>query len=174
MSRSLIDKELLGKLQKHFRKANDVYLTCMDRDGNMLTTSQATEEEEQYIRQFFSYADIKRLVETARMSQVETIVEETLEQPYVKLCGVVNRVQDSITLIWVVIAVIEELMPEDVEIPEYVARTSDNRFYRSVAFLETLSRHVLMIKEQELQAKEVLEQAMETDAKLKEQLHLPR
>ena len=170
MSRSLIDRELLGKLQKHFRKANDVYLTCMDRDGNMLTTSQATQEEEQYIRQFFSHADIKRLLDSARMSQVETIVEESLEQPYVKLCGVVNRVQDSITLIWIVIAVIEEYVPEGVEIPEYVARTSDNRFYRSVAFLEALSRHVLMIKEQELQAKEVLEQAMEMDAKLKEQL----
>ena len=170
MSRSLIDKELLGKLQKHFRKANDVYLTCMDRDGNMLTFSQASEEETNYISQFVSREDINRLLNTARMSQVETIVEETLEQPFIKLCGVVNRVQDSITLIWVVIAVIEELLPEGSDIPSVLACTSDNRFYRSVAFLEALSRHVLMIKEQELQARDILEQAMETDAKLKEQL----
>lgn len=170
MSTNLIDKELLGKLQKHFRKANDVYLTCMDRDGNMITINQASEEEIQYIRQFVSYADIKRVLGTARMSQVETIVEEALEKPYIKLCGVVNRVQDSITLIWVVIAIIDELVPEGVEIPDCVARTTDNRFYRSIAFLETLSRHVLMIKEQELEAKAILEQAMETDGKLKEQL----
>lgn len=170
MSRSLIDKELLEKLQKHFRKANDVYLTCMDREGMMLTKEHASEEEVQYIRQFFTEEDIKRLLDSARMSQVETIVEESLEMPYVKLCGVINRVKDSITLIWIVVAVIEELIPEDVEIPEYVARTTDNRFYRSVAFLESLSRYVLTIKEQELQAKDVLEQAMETDTKLKEQL----
>ncbi len=170
MSRSLIDKGLLEKLQKHFRKANDVYLTCMDREGTMLTENHASKEEVQYIRQFFTESDIKRLLDSARMSQVETIVEESLEKPYVKLCGVVNRVKDSITLIWVVVAVIEELVPEEVEIPDYVARTTDNRFYRSVAFLEALSEHVLMIKEQELQAKDVLEQAMETDAKLKEQL----
>ena len=170
MSRSLIDKELLGKLQKHFRKANDVYLTCMDREGTMLTTNHASEEELQYVKQFVSKSDVERLLDTTRMSQVETIVEESLEQPYIRLCGVVNRVQDSITLIWVVVAVIEELVPEGVEIPEYVARTSDNRFYRSVAFLEALSRHVLMIKEQELEAKDVLAQAMETDEKLKEQL----
>ena len=170
MSRSLIDKELLEKLQKHFRKANDVYLTCMDREGTMLTMNHASQEEVQYVSQFLTKSDISRLLDSARMSQVETIVEESLDTPYVKLCGVVNRVKDSITLIWVVVAVIEDLIPEGVEIPEYVARTTDNRFYRSVAFLEALSRHVLMIKEQELQAKEILEQAMETDAKLKEQL----
>ncbi len=170
MSRSLIDKELLEKLQKHFRKANDVYLTCMDRDGNILTENRASDGEVQYIRQFFSQKDVERLLDTSRMSQVETIVEEQLEEPYVKLCGVVNRVKDSITLIWIVVAVIEELVPEDVEIPEYVARTSDNRFYRSIAFLEALSRHILMIKEQELKAKNVLDQAMESDKKLKEQL----
>lgn len=170
MSRSLIDKELLEKLQKHFRKANDVYLTCMDREGTMLAKNHASEEEVQYIRQFFNSSDIQRLLDSARMTQVETIVEESLEMPYVKLCGVINRVNDSITLIWVVVAIIEELIPEDVEIPDYVACTTDNRFYRSVAFLEALSRHVLMIKEQELQAKDVLEQAMQTDAKLKEQL----
>ena len=170
MSRSLIDKELLGKLQKHFRKANDVYLTCMDRDGNMLTINRATEEESAFFQQYLTHGDLKRLLETARMSQVETIVEESLECPFIKLCGVVNRVQDSITLIWVVLAIIEELVPEGVEIPSYMSRTNDNRFYRSIAFLETLSKHVLTIKEQELQAKDVLEQAMETDANLKEQL----
>ena len=170
MSKSLIDKELLEKLQKHFRKANDVYLTCMDRDGVILTENHASNEEEQYMRQFFTESDMNRLLDSARMSQVETIVEESLETPYVKLCGVINRVNDSITMIWVVVAIIEELVPEEVEIPDYVAHTTDNRFYRSVAFLEALSRHVLMIKEQELQAKDVLEKAMESDARLKEQL----
>ena len=170
MSRNLIDNELLEKLQRHFRRANDVYLTCMDRDGNMLTKNHASDAEVQYVKQLFTHEDVKRLLDTSRMSQVETIVEEQLEKPYAKLCGVVNRVNDSITLIWVVVAVIEELIPTDEEIPEYVARTSDNRFYRSVAFLEALSRHILMIKEQELEAKDVLAQAMETDAKLKEQL----
>ena len=170
MSRNLIDNELLEKLQRHFRRANDMYLTCMDRDGNMLTKNHASDAEVQYVKQLFTHEDVKRLLDTSRMSQVETIVEEQLEKPYAKLCGVVNRVNDSITLIWVVVAVIEELIPTDEEIPEYVARTSDNRFYRSVAFLEALSRHILMIKEQELEAKDVLAQAMETDAKLKEQL----
>lgn len=170
MSRSLIDVELVEKLQKHFRKANDVYLGCLDRDRNLVTKQHASQEELEYINTIVSEESIARLLATAEMSQVETIVEETLEEPHLKLCGVINRANKSITMIWVVVAVIEELIPEDVEVPEYVARISENRFYRSVAFLETLSKQILKIKEQELHAKEVMEQALETEEKFKAQL----
>ena len=38
MRKNLIDVELLEKLQKHFCRANDVYLACVDRDRNVLTS----------------------------------------------------------------------------------------------------------------------------------------
>ena len=167
MSKNLIDIELLEKLQKHFRRANDVYLACMDRERSLITRSHASSEEIDYIKRIIPDEAITRLLDTAEMSQVVTLVEEPLDVPFLKLCGVVNRVNGSITLIWIVVAVMEELLTEDVEIPEYVARTSENRFYRSIAFLETLSNHILKIKGQEISAKEIMQQAIETEEKYK-------
>lgn len=174
MSANLIkermDKEILEKLQMHFRKANDIYLTCMDRDGNRLFSNDVNEQEVQYMQQFFTEKDVQNLLENSRMTQVETIVEEALETPYVKLCAVVNRLEDSIALIWVVAAVIDELVPENVEIPEYAARTSDRRFYSSIAFLETLSRHLLKMREQEMQVRDAFEQLTMSEIEGKEKL----
>ena len=162
-----MDKELLEKLQMHFRRANDIYVSCMDRDGNKMLPNSVSEEG---MQAFFSEKDVQRLLENCRMSQVETIIEEPLEQPYVKLCAVISRMQGSIALIWIVAAVIDELVPADAEIPENAARTSEQRFYCSMAFLETLSGYVLRIKGQELQVRDALDEMVISEAEEQEKL----
>ena len=170
MSKSLIDMELLEKLQLHFCKANDVYLSCLDRESNELTACYRSVEEREFFNQFISHDIGKRLLTNAHMSQVEAIIEEDLQVPYVKFCAVINRINDSIALIWLVTAVIEEkIRPED-EGPSYVLRTSEDQFYRSVAFLETLSKQIFKLKQHELNAKEAMEQAVFAEAKYKSPL----
>ncbi len=170
MSRSLIDTELLEKLQLHFCKANDVYLACLDRDRNVLTAVYHSDQERDFFNRIIDGDAGKRLLATVEMSQVESIVEEELDIPYVKLCGIINRVNKSLTLVWIVTAVIEEkIRPED-EVPDYVLRTSEDHFYRSLGFLETLSRQIFIIKEHELNARDAMVQALETEEKYKYQL----
>lgn len=170
MSTSLIDMELLEKLQLHYCKANDVYLSCLDRERNELTACYRSIEERDFFNQFISHEIGRRMLANAEMSQVEAIIEEELAVPYIKFCAVINRINDSIALIWLVTAVIEEkIRPED-EVPSYVLRTSEGQFYRSVAFLETLSKQIFKMKQHELNAKEAMEQAIEAEGKYKAQM----
>ena len=81
MSNSLIDIELLDKLQLHFCKANDVYLSCIDRERNELTACYRSEEERAFFNQFIPHEVGLRLLTNAQMSQVEAIIEEELSVP---------------------------------------------------------------------------------------------
>ena len=170
MRKHLIDKELLEKLQKHFCRANDVYLACVDREQNILTAHYGSEAEQDFLNQYRPEDIEERLFEAVAMSQVETIVEVDMDVPFLKQCAIINRINGSVAVIWVVVAVIEELIPEEIQVPDCVCKTSENHFYRSMAFLEALSRQIFIIKEHELHAKESMEQALAAEEKYKEQL----
>lgn len=171
MRNDLIDRDLLEKLQKHFCRANDVYLACIDRDKNVLTSHYGSEEEQAFLNQFRP-ADIEaRLFQAVSMSQVETIVEVDMDVPFLKQCAIINRINGSVAIIWCVAALIEEKIPEDLQVPDCVCRTTENYFYRSMAFLEVLSRHIFAIKEHQLHAQEAMEQALAAEEKYKNQLH---
>ena len=49
MRRNLIDTELFEKLQRYFCRANDVYLACVDRDHNVLTSHYGSDEEQAFL-----------------------------------------------------------------------------------------------------------------------------
>lgn len=170
MSKSLIDMELLEKLQLHFSKANNVYLACLDRDGNELLSGVLDAAEKAFFELYITEQAKEHLYSNVKMSQVESIVEETLDVPYVKLCAVISRLNKSIALVWLVTAVIQEhICPED-EIPEGILCTSEEQFYRSVAFLETLSKQIFKLKQHELNAEEAMEKAVAAEEKYKEQM----
>ena len=171
MGRNLIDTEVLGKLQKQFCKAHDIYVACVDRERNVLTSQYGSEDEQAFINEYCT-ADVgERLFQAVSMSQVETIVEIDMPYPFIKQCAIINRINGSIALIWSVTAIIEEQIPEGIVVPDCVCRTSENHFYRSMAFLESLTRHIFVLKEQELQTQEAMEQAIEAEERFKEQLH---
>lgn len=171
MRNNLIDRELLEKLQKHFCRANDVYLACLDRERNVLTSHYGSEEEQAFLNQYRP-ADIEeRLFQAVAMSQVETIVEVDMDVPFLKQCAIINRINGSVAVIWTVAAVLEEKIPEDVQVPDCVCKTTENYFYRSMAFLEVLSRQIFIIKEHQGHAHDAMEQALAAEEKYKNQLH---
>ncbi len=170
MRKNLIDTELLEKLQKHFCRANDVYLACMDRERNVLTSHYGSEEEQAFLKQYYPKDIEERLFQAVTMSQVETIVEVDLDVPFLKLCAIINRINGSVAIIWVVAAVLEEKIPEELEVPACVCRTTENYFYRSMAFLEALSRQIFILKAHELHAQNAMEQALAAEDRYKLQL----
>ena len=113
MRTNLIDTELLEKLQKHFCRANDVYLACVDREQKVLTSHYGSEEEQAFLNQYRPEDIKERLFQAVSMSQVETIVEIDMDVPFIKQCAIINRIHGSIAIIWVVAAVIEEKIPAD-------------------------------------------------------------
>ncbi len=170
MNKGLIDAELLQRLQNHFCEANDIYVSCLDREYNFITVTEEADEVERFFKGKLSGDVRARLLHTVSMSQVETIVEESLDLPYMKLCAVITRVNNVITLVWMVGAVIKEFIGPDDEIPECVHTTSERNFYRSVAFLEGISKQILIVKEQEVLAEEAKELAQQSEEKYRQQM----
>ena len=171
MNKSLIDTDLLQRLQNHFCDANDIYLECYDRERNTLADCDKESEIQRFFAERLSPAIYESLFRSVELSQVEAIIEEPLALPYMKLCSVITRVEGAITLVWVVKAVIEEYVTSEDEIPEYINRTSEERFYRSIAFLEEISKQLLTVKEHELLAEEAMEQSKESEEKYKMQMY---
>jgi hypothetical protein len=171
MNKSLIDTDLLQRLQNHFCNANDVCLACLDRERNLLTEISDCEETQQFFIDRFPKNAYNSLLRSVEISQVEAIVEEPLPVPYMKLCSVITRVEGAITLVWVVAAVIDEYVKPEDEIPEYIHRTSEERFYRTIAFLEEVSKQLLTVKEHEILAEEAMEQSKASEEKYKLQMY---
>ncbi len=171
MNKNLIDTDLLQRLQNHFCRANDVYLTCLDRDRVQLTLSCESQEVQEFFAEKLPEEVVHELLTTVEISQVEAIIEEILPMPYMKLCSVVTRVDGAITLIWVVGAVIEEQLTEQDVIPEYIHTTTEERFYRTIAFLEEISKQLLTVKEHEFLAEEAMEQSKASEEKYKLQMY---
>ncbi|MBQ8627354.1 MAG: GGDEF domain-containing protein [Agathobacter sp.] len=171
MNTSLIDTDLLQRLQNHFCNANDIYLACLDRDRNLLTASNDSEEVKQFFAEKLPQNAGKNLLNSVEISQVEAIVEETLPIPYLKLCSVITRVDGAITLVWVVAAVLEEQLGAQDEIPEYIHTTTEESFYRTIAFLEDVSKQLLIVKEHEHMAEEAMVQSKASEEKYKSQMY---
>lgn len=170
MNKNLIDKDLLEKVQKSFCRANDVYLLCLDRDWNIITSRFGSEEEHDFMKQFQPDDMNERLVQAVEMSRVETMVEIDCKVPFIKMCGIINRMNDSVALIWLVVGVLEEYLPEDMAVPESLVITTENHFYRSLAFLETISKYVFVIKENQYKAQLAMEQAVAAEELYKTQM----
>lgn len=170
MSQNLIDMDLVEKLQKQFGSANNIYLACLDSNRKVLSSCYCTGGEQRFFEERIPKLVMERLLDHAKKAQVESVIEETLETPYVKLCVVINRVEEENILIWVAVAVIEERLTPDDMIPEYVLRISEEEFYRTIGFLETVSKQFFAVKEQEIRAKEQIDKAVSTEQLFNDQL----
>ena len=170
MNQSLIDAALLQRLQNYFCDANDLYMICLGRDRKGITGQSGNQEAWEFFKDKLP-ADLEtKLLDAVEISQVESIVEETLDIPYLKLCSIITRVEGAITLVWVVLAAIEEKITEDDDVPEFIKRTTEEHFYRSLAFLEEISKQVLVLRKNEISAAEACEKSKLSEEKYKAQL----
>ena len=170
MSENLIDLELLQRLLQHFSDANDVYLTCFDKERNEIASGHRSEAEMDFFKARISKEVVDSMFSTVEISHVEAIVEEQVQKDYVKLCSVITRTGGKIQLIWLVTAVIEEKLSEDVVLPEGMMMTTEERFYKTLSFLESITKQLLFMKEEEIQTKAVIENLLSSEEKMKEQI----
>ena len=171
MNNNLIDTDLLQRLQEHCCNANNIYLACLDRDRNFLTSVNESEEVKQFFSARLPQKALKNLLDSTEISQVERIIEEPLPVPYIKLLSIVVRVDEAVALVWVAAAVLEEQLRVQEEIPDYIRTTTEEDFYRTIAFLEDISKHLLTAKEHELMAEAAKEQSKDSEEKYKAQMH---
>lgn len=168
---SLIDELVLQRFQDHFGDANCIYLSCLGTEEGLITNSSGSEDARRFFHDAIGQVAYMSLLAKARSSIVENLVEEDLEKKYLKLCAVSTRLEGRTQIIWIVTAALTDLMEEGDEIPEGVMTTTEERFYRSMEYLEYLSRSLFVIRLDEQIAQEALQQSAESEANIQKQLH---
>lgn len=167
----LVDRALLQRLQNHFCIANNIYLVCIGRDQTKITQEHGDETEITFLK---SKADllargslINRLIDNG----IENVIEDHLDVGYLKACGVAVKIENTTQLVWLAIAVIEDkIQPED-EIPDKIMRTTEDRFYKSIEFLEVLSKQLFAVKVEELIAQEAVQESAKAQRQMQIQLN---
>lgn len=168
---SLVDAGMLQKLQDFFCGANGIYLSCVGIEEGVITKAYGHREELEFIHNLVDKDTYMSLLRKLEKTSVENMIEETLEHDWIKMCGVTIRIGDRDQLMWIVIAVLEERVPEDVTVPSFILKTTEDRFYSSVELLEVVTRQLLAARLNEQIAQEAMRESVRAGETIESDLH---
>lgn len=162
----LLDKVFMQGMQDKFCAANGVYMGCYSPETGAVTRAYGEAEYLEYLGRVIDRDTKSALLRKMAKSTIESVTEEPLLTPGVRLCGVAATVGGETAVIWLVAAVMEDA--EDV--PDGMLRTTPERFYKSLEFLEMLSKQILGVKMEELLAQEASIKSHDSEMKMKSEL----
>lgn len=164
----LLDASLMQSLQDRFCDANNVYLVCLSKKRGVVTKAYGSKEELGYIHGIVNMDMHVSLMNKLLDNGIESVLEEDCGTDLVKMCGVSIKVGGETAATWIVIGVMEN---NDADVPECVMRTTPERYYKSLEFLETLSKQMFAVKMEELLAQEAFLKSRESEAQMEAELH---
>ena len=163
----LLDATLMQNLQDRFCDANNLYLRCLDKNRTEVTKTYGSKEELEYLG---SVIDMDRhigLLERLLNSRIESVIEEDCGADGIRMCGVAVKVSGEVSAIWIVTGVMEDA---GCDVPDYIMRTTPERYYKSIEFLETLSKQMFAVKLEELLAQEAFLKSRKSEIQMETEL----
>lgn len=168
VDQGLLDAALMQSLQDRFCDANNVYLVCLSKKRGVITKAYGSKEELGYIHSLVNMDMHVSLMNKLLDNGIESVLEEDCGTDLIKMCGVSIKVGGETAATWIVIGVMEN---KGEDVPEYVMRTTPERFYKSLEFLETLSKQMFAVKMEEILAQEAFLKSRESEAQMETELH---
>lgn len=166
----LLDGKLLQGLQDYFCAATNLYCVCLSRTQGVVTRAYGSREELNYIHGKISMARHVVLLNRLLATELEDVVEEAIEEPYLKMSGVNIKVGGRVAAIWIVIGVLKEDDIGGEDVPSFVKTTNTEQYYQSLRFLERLTKQYFAVRLDELLAQEAFLKSRESQKKMKDEL----
>ena len=167
----LIDSAMLQQLQDQFCRANNLYLVCLGREEGVITKAYGSREELSFLHSLVDKQAYMSLIMRAEHDWIETMLEQQVWQACIKMCSIATRLEEKVEVIWVVIGILRDAVPEGVELPEYMMTTTEKSFYASTEFLASLSAQLFEVKINQLIAQDAMKKSLESENEMKHQLH---
>ena len=164
----ILDAGMMQELQDHFCEANNLYLACLSVKYGVVTKAYGSREELSYIHSKVNMDMHVALLNQFMNSKTENVIEINCEQTLTKMCGVAIRIKGEIEAIWIAIGIMEE---SEEEIPAFMQSTTADCFYKSVEFLDTLSKQLFAVKMDEQMAQEAFMASRASENKMEAELH---
>lgn len=166
----LIDSAMLQQLQDQFCRANNLYLVCLGREEGVITKAYGSREELSFLHSLVDKQAYMNLILRAEHDWVETMLEQQVSQACIKMCSIATRIEKKVEVIWVVIGLLREEMPEGIELPEYMMTTTEKGFYASAEFLASLSTQLFEVKINQMIAQDAMKKSLDSELEIKQQL----
>ena len=166
----LIDSAMLQQLQDQFCRANNLYLVCLGREEGVITKAYGSREELSFLHSLVDKQAYMNLVMRAEHDWVETMLEQQVSQACIKMCSIATRIEKKVEVIWVVIGLLRDAMPEGIELPEYMMTTTEKGFYASAEFLASLSTQLFEVKINQMIAQDAMKKSLDSELAIKQQL----
>lgn len=166
----LIDSAMLQQLQDQFCRANNLYLVCLGREEGVITKAYGSREELSFLHSLVDKQAYMNLIMRAEHDWVETMLEQQVSQACIKMCSIATRIEKKVEVIWVVIGLLRDAMPEGIELPEYMMTTTEKGFYASAEFLASLSTQLFEVKINQMIAQDAMKKSLDSELEIKQQL----
>lgn len=166
----LIDSAMLQQLQDQFCYANNLYLVCLGREEGVITKAYGSREELSFLHSLVDKQAYMNLIMRAEHDWVETMLEQQVSQACIKMCSIATRIEKKVEVIWVVIGLLRDAMPEGIELPEYMMTTTEKGFYASAEFLASLSTQLFEVKINQMIAQDAMKKSLDSELAIKQQL----
>lgn len=166
----LIDSAMLQQLQDQFCHANNLYLVCLGREEGVITKAYGSREELSFLHSLVDKQAYMNLIMRAEHDWVETMLEQQVSQACIKMCSIATRIEKKVEVIWVVIGLLRDAMPEGIELPEYMMTTTEKGFYASAEFLASLSTQLFEVKINQMIAQDAMKKSLDSELEIKQQL----
>lgn len=167
----LIDADMLQRFQDRFCAANGMYVQCVGTEEGQITKAYGSAKEQQFIENLLGKSWTSSLIAQAADNRIENVVEEDSGFPFLKLCAVSTRLEEKTQVIWLIAAFLEEKETGENPLPPYILTTIENRYLKSIEFLEAQSRMLFAVKLDELIAQEAMLKSVESEEHMQRQLH---
>lgn len=166
----LIDSAMLQQLQDQFCRANNLYLVCLGREEGVITKAYGSREELSFLHSLVDKQAYMNLIMRAEHDWVETMLEQQVSQACIKMCSIATRIEKKVEVIWVVIGLLRDAMPEGIELPDYMMTTTEKGFYASAEFLASLSTQLFEVKINQMIAQDAMKKSLDSELEIKQQL----
>lgn len=166
----LIDSAMLQQLQDQFCHANNLYLVCLGREEGVITKAYGSREELSFLHSLVDKQAYMNLIMRAEHDWVEMMLEQQVSQACIKMCSIATRIEKKVEVIWVVIGLLRDAMPEGIELPEYMMTTTEKGFYASAEFLASLSTQLFEVKINQTIAQDAMKKSLDSELAIKQQL----
>lgn len=166
----LIDSAMLQQLQDQFCHANNLYLVCLGREEGVITKAYGSREELSFLHSLVDKQAYMNLIMRAEHDWVETMLEQQVSQACIKMCSIATRIENKVEVIWVVIGLLREEVPEGIELPDYMMTTTEKGFYASAEFLASLSTQLFEVKINQMIAQDAMKKSLDSELEIKQQL----
>ena len=168
------DSKLFQKIQDYFCMVNGIYLSCLTKKDGVMTEVCQCNDKWKSMLTFIGEEKYENLLLRLSDCRVENLIDEPLDKDYIRLYGLIVRVDNTHDIYWIIAAVIDEQMSNDERnlLPDGIIITSEARLNRTIEFLETMTRQLLITKRDEDAANEALSLIRKSDEEIKKQFHM--